>query len=70
LALEISHQFETPLKRAFDIASRLSSGERILGPLQLSADLASIEAEIAHRLETAIETVVRRPRGRPPRRAY
>ncbi len=44
-----------------------------IGPfLRLEADVQSLKLEIAERLELAIETVVRRPRGRPrrhPRRA-
>lgn len=39
-----------------------------IGPfLRLEADVQSLKQEIAERLELAIETVVRRPRGRPRR---
>lgn len=37
--------------------------------VQLGADVASLRSHVQHRLEAAIETVVRRPRGRPPKAA-
>ena len=69
------------IRDAFGLASGLvSSPEKAasatiavtIGPfLRLEADVQSLKQETAERLELAIETVVRRPRGRPrqqPRR--
>jgi hypothetical protein len=69
LALDISSHLGTPIREAFPLAQRLMSGQRDIGPrLSIHADIDRIQGEISARLESAIETVVRRPRGRPPRR--
>jgi len=66
LTAELSDQLGIPIRSAFAMARRLVAGEVSAGPfLQLRADTASIKLEIDRQLEVAIETVVRRPRGRP-----
>lgn len=66
LTAELSDQLDMPIRSAFALARRLVAGDVAAGPfLQLRADTESITAEIDRQLEVAIETVVRRPRGRP-----
>lgn len=68
LALDISRHLGTPIRDAFPLAQRLMSGQREIGPrLSIHADVDRIQGDISARLESAIETVVRRPRGRPRR---
>ena len=67
LTTEIGQRLGGSVREAFALAQRLTHGESNLGPfLMISADIASIKAEIDQQLEVAIESVVRRPRGRPP----
>ncbi len=68
------------IREAFELSSTLIAsadrsaspdevGAATLGPyLRLEAELGSLRRELTQRLELAIETVVRRPRGRPRRR--
>lgn len=66
LTAELSDQLDMPIRSAFALARRLVAGDVAAGQfLQLRADTESITAEIDRQLEVAIETVVRRPRGRP-----
>ena len=85
LARDLSAALAIPTRDAFAVARRLlgrseSSGEVELGGgfhgslhvgefIQLGADLAELRATLQARLESAVETVVRRPRGRPPKAA-
>ncbi len=66
LTAELSNLLDMPIRSAFALARRLVAGDVAAGPfLQLRVDTESITAEIDRQLEVAIETVVRRPRGRP-----
>ena len=66
LTAELSDQLDIPIRAAFALARRLVAGDVSAGPfLRLLADTDSINEEIDRQLEVAIETVVRRPRGRP-----
>ena len=66
LTAELSDQLDIPIRSAFALARRLVAGDVSAGPfLRLRADTESINKEIDRQLEVAIETVVRRPRGRP-----
>jgi hypothetical protein len=66
LTAELTDQLDMPIRSAFALARRLVSGEVALGPfLSLRAETAPLSDEIDRQLEVAIETVVRRPRGRP-----
>lgn len=66
LTAELTDQLDMPIRSAFVLARRLVSGEVALGPfLNVRAETAAIGEEIDRQLEVAIETVVRRPRGRP-----
>ena len=68
IATELSRSLGTPASRAFDIAQTLSSeGGAQAGPfVLLRVDRAAVQAELDAQLEVAIESVVRKPRGRPP----
>jgi hypothetical protein len=66
LAVEISEQLGVSVRAAFELARRLSDGPIDLGPyLNLRADFAAVRGEVEEQLEVAIETVVRKRRGRP-----
>jgi len=66
LTAELSDQLGIPARTAFVLARRLADGSISAGPfLRVQADLESIQGEIDRQLEVAIETVVRKPRGRP-----
>lgn len=85
LAKELNGTLGVPAREAFAVARRLlgrtsdgaemSMGGDFVGSLrigtfvQLGADLSSLRAELQQRYETAVETVVRPQRGRPPRRS-
>ncbi len=85
LARDLSAALAIPTRDAFAVARRLlgrsgSSGEVALDGgfhgslhvgefIQLGADLTGLRATLQARLESAVETVVRRPRGRPPKAA-
>lgn len=85
LAKELNGALGVPAREAFVVARRLlgrtpdgaemSIGGDFVGSVkigtfvQLGADLSSLRSELQHRYETAVETVVRPQRGRPPRRA-
>jgi len=84
LARELSVSLAVPIKHAFFLARKLlgrtSDGAahdfqaEFVGSLpvghfvQLGADVARLRDELQLRLETAVESVVRRPRGRPASR--
>lgn len=81
LCLELSAGLGIPARAALAIAQRLmgrhsqaSASEGFTGSLevgpfvQLGADLAALRAETQRRCAVAIESVVRRPRGRPAAR--
>jgi hypothetical protein len=66
LTAELSDQLHMPIRSAFALARRLVAGEVELGPfLNVRARTSALGEEIDRQLEVAIETVVRRPRGRP-----
>jgi hypothetical protein len=66
LTAELADQLGLPIRSAFALARRLTDGSVEAGPfLRVEADRGSIQAEIDRQLEVAIETVVRKPRGRP-----
>lgn len=66
LSTEIAQKLDIPVKSAFAIARRLVAGTLDLRPiLRLQADLPAVRSEVDEHLELAIETVVRRRRGRP-----
>lgn len=66
LTAELTDQLDMPIRSAFALARRLVAGEVALGPfLNVRAETAALSEEIDRELEVAIETVVRRPRGRP-----
>ena len=66
LTAELSDQLGMPVRSAFALARRLGAGQAFAGSfLRVTADTASIQSEIDRQLEVAIETVVRKPRGRP-----
>jgi hypothetical protein len=83
LARDLSAALSIPAREAFGIARRLlgrspSGGEPDLGAdfigslpvgdfIHLGADISALRLELQARLEAAVEAVVRRPRGRPPR---
>lgn len=71
LATELSARLGTPSQQAFALAQELTRGGTVqVGPfLHVEADLAGVQAEVDAQLEVAIESVVRRRRGRPPRSA-
>lgn len=66
LTAELSDQLGIPIRTAFALARRLAAGTIEAGPfLRVHADTVSIQGEVDRQLEVAIETVVRKPRGRP-----
>jgi hypothetical protein len=84
LAKELNGTLGVPAKEAYHTACRLlgrpaaetpaSDPDEFVGSLrigtfvQLGADLSTLRAELQRRYETAVETVVRPQRGRPPKR--
>jgi len=68
LTTELIARLGAPVREAFALAQRLARGDSELGPfLSIQADLERIRLELDRQLEVAIESVVRRPRGRPRR---
>lgn len=68
LARQLSEVLGIPATRAGALAKQLAvSGSARYGPLTLSVDAGALHEAADSRLETAIETAVRRPRGRPRR---
>lgn len=67
LATELTRTLGTSAARAFELAQSLSGqGGSQVGPfLSLIVDRPAIQAELDAQLEVAIESVVRKPRGRP-----
>lgn len=66
LTAELADQLGIPTRLAFALARRLAAGSIEAGPfLRVHADTESIQGEVERQLEIAIETVVRKPRGRP-----
>lgn len=58
-----------PVRRAFALSQELANGGSArVGHIEFRADLPALETLLDARLERAIESVVRRPRGRPRRR--
>ncbi len=81
LAADLTRHAGVPVREAYAIAQRLLGnapdadpgdyiGSMPLGDfVQLGADIQRLREELQERLEIAIESVVRRPRGRPRVRA-
>ncbi len=85
LSLELSRGLSIPTTQAFQLARRLlgrspESGRpdleaAFVGSLhvgayiQIGVDVNAVRRQVQERLEAAVETVVRRRRGRPPRNA-
>lgn len=85
LTRELSAGLAIPTKDAFQLARRLLGrspgtgrpdlraafvGSLHVGEfIQLGTDVAAVRQQVQSRLEAAVETVVRRRRGRPPRNA-
>lgn len=70
LARQLSEVLGIPAARAGALAKELAAGGTArYGPLTLSVDAGALREAADSRLETAIETAVRRPRGRPRRRS-
>lgn len=69
IATEIASRLGVPARESFELAKRLASaGEGALGPfLQIQVDRDALQAELNAQLAIAIESVVRKPRGRPRR---
>jgi hypothetical protein len=68
LCAELSAKLSVPLREAFSLARALADGQQPGAPfIRLEADFDVLRDEIDQQLETAVETVVRRPRGRPKR---
>lgn len=68
LTAELSRRIGVPFREGFQLATAIErDGRSAVGYLMVSADLEPLRQEIDRRLEQAIETVVRRPRGRPRR---
>lgn len=83
LTRELSSELGIPTREAFLLARRLLGrspqsgrpditagfvGSLHLGDfIQLGADVSALREQVQARLEAAVETVVRRRRGRPPR---
>jgi hypothetical protein len=84
LAKELNGTLGVPAKEAYHTSCRLlgrpaaatraGDPDEFVGSLrigtfvQLGADLSTLRAELQRRYETAVETVVRPQRGRPPKR--
>jgi hypothetical protein len=73
LARELAVAFEVPLAKALPFAQKVIGSGAIdldLGQfMTLRVDEPALRASIAGRLDTAVEIVGRRRRGRPPRNA-
>lgn len=68
LCAELSGRFAIPLRVAFQIARALARGLQPGAPfVRLDVDFELLRGEIDRQLERAVEAVVRRPRGRPPK---
>jgi len=69
VTLELMSRLGATAREAFAVAQRLSGSASVeVGPfIQIQVDLPAITTEIEAQLEVAIESVVRRPRGRPVR---
>lgn len=66
LAAELAERLGLPVRSALALARQLKAGDVALGPfLRVSADIESVRFALDGQLESAIETVVRKPRGRP-----
>lgn len=66
LTAELSDRLAVPIREAFRIAGVLANGDQPGGPfIRIQADFGLLASEVNHHLERAIESVVRRPRGRP-----
>lgn len=70
LALDLQHELRSPFGPALRLAQSLqeNAGSTALGAFaNLSVDLDALHTAMFARLDGAVETVGRRPRGRPPR---
>jgi hypothetical protein len=66
VTVEFIRALDIPARHAFELARRGLTGDTGVGPFaRLAIDVESVQAELEDRLSTAIESVVRRRRGRP-----
>ena len=69
LTAELMQQFGIPSGEAYRVAQTIEQGTPTTGQfVSIRANLEAIRMHIDTQLEHAIESVVPRPRGRPPRR--
>jgi hypothetical protein len=70
LSAELSWRLAVPYREAFQLTKALVRGQQPGAPyFRIDADLDLLRAEIDRQLESAVEAVVRRPRGRPRKSA-
>lgn len=66
LCAEFADRFSMPFRHAFQLTKMLANGQQPGAPfVRLEVDFDLLRLEIDRRLESAVESVVRRPRGRP-----
>ena len=69
VTLELVARLGLPVRKAHRAADALTRGALDTGPLlSLAVDLPTIRRRLDARLALAIESIVRPPRGRPPRK--
>ena len=66
LATELSQRLGAPAREAYAVARQLrDGGSALVGPfMRIDVDMEALRVELDAQLEIAIESVVRRPRGR------
>lgn len=72
LGWELATALQMPMSAALRLAERIERSEGAVWAgnfAELRVDLAGLKAVLSARLDAAVETVGRRPRGRPPRSA-
>lgn len=70
LCAELSERLSMPCREAFRLTRALAQGQQPVAPfLRMEVDFDLLRGEVDRQLERAVETMVRRPRGRPRRPA-
>ncbi len=68
LTAELSERLGIPHRQAYKVAGELADGRQPAAPfVRMAVDLERIRTQVNSQLEHAIESVVPRPRGRPPK---
>jgi hypothetical protein len=71
IAWQLAEAAKVPLGNALELSRRLTAGSdhsiAVGDHLRLAVDFAGIRTETLSRLDSAVETVGRRSRGRPPK---